>query len=132
MVRRFLTHWLPPLVWMGLIFALSAQPDFPGPPEPWLDILLKKGGHALGYGVLAWLYRRALGQHIRSANTLRVVSVCLAVAYGLSDEYHQTLVPGRNGRLLDVAVDGLGACGAMLLDRWLERRRTSARHLPAA
>jgi VanZ family protein len=115
---------------MGLIFVLSAQPDLPQAPGPWLDTLLKKTGHAGAYGVLAWLYQRALRARVRGSTALRVVSVGLAVVYALSDEYHQTFVPGRNGRLSDVAVDGVGACGAMLLDWWLERRRALPRQMP--
>lgn len=107
---------------MGLIFVLSAQPDLPHAKGRWLDLLLKKAGHAAVYGVLAWLYRRALRSHIPTS-ALRTVSIGLAVAYAMSDEYHQTFVPGRNGSLVDVAVDGVGAYGAMLLARWQERRR---------
>ena len=128
-MRGFLRCWLPPLAWMGLLFVLSSQPTLPSAPGRW-DVLLKKAGHVLAYGVLAWLYRRALCQRLgegRAPATLRVVSIGLAVAYGLSDEYHQTFVPGRNGNLLDVAVDGGGACGAMLLDWWLERRQALSR-----
>jgi VanZ family protein len=125
-LRRSLWHWLPPLAWMGLIFFLSAQPDLPHAPGPWVDTLLKKTGHALAYGVLAWLYWRALRVHAkgnRGSAAVRAVSIVLTVAYALSDEYHQTFVPGRNGNLVDVTVDGMGGCGAMLVDRWLERRR---------
>jgi len=122
-MRRFLWHWFPPLAWMGLIFVLSAQSDLPHAEEAWLDVLLKKTGHALVYGVLVWLYRRALRRRFPAGTTLRIVSIGLAVAYALSDEYHQTFVPGRNGNLVDVAVDGVGACGAMLLARWRERQR---------
>lgn len=121
-MKRFLRYWLPLLAWMGLIFVLSAQPTLPSAPGGW-DTVLKKTGHALAYGVLAWLYHRALRQHLRPSTILRVASIGLAVAYALSDEYHQTFVSGRNGNLLDVAVDGVGACGAMLLDWWFEGRR---------
>lgn len=119
-MKQLLRSWLPPLVWMGLIFFFSSQPHLPSAPQPWLDVLLKKSGHALGYGVLAWLYLRALRGNIRPSY---VVSLALAMLYALSDEYHQTLVPGRNGTPWDVGVDGIGACGAMLLARWLRRRR---------
>ncbi|MBE9472094.1 MAG: VanZ family protein [Chloroflexi bacterium] len=122
-MKRFLWHWFPPLAWMGLIFVLSAQPDLPHAAGRWLDLLLKKAGHAAVYGVLAWLYRRTLRRHIPTGTVLRAVSIGLAVAYAASDEYHQTFVPGRNGNLVDVAVDGVGACGAMLLARWREGRR---------
>lgn len=129
-MRRFFRYWLPPLVWMGLIFLLSSRPSLPSLPGGW-DVLLKKTGHVVVYGVLTWLYWRALRQHFRASTVLRVVCIGLAVAYGLSDEYHQTFVLGRNGTLLDVVVDGVGACGAMLLDRRLERRRVLARQVSA-
>lgn len=119
---------------MGLIFIMSARPQLPHAPNPWLDLLLKKGGHMLAYGILAWLYLRALRGRFQDERMLYVVilyavSIGLAVAYGLSDEYHQTFVPGRNGNLLDVAIDGVGACAAMLLD-W--RRRKPALRLSDA
>ena len=113
-MKRLFRYWLPPLAWMGLIFSLSAQPDLPSAPSPWSDILLKKIGHALGYGILAWLYLRALRENVHHPQAL---SLALTVLYALSDEYHQTFVPGRNGTLWDVGVDGLGALGAMLLQR---------------
>jgi VanZ family protein len=120
---------------MGLIFFFSAQPDLPHAPGPWLDVLLKKIGHATAYGVLAWLYLRALRQRStqgRAQVAVRFVSIGLAVIYALSDEYHQTLVSGRDGNLLDVAIDGAGACAAMLLDWRLARRRALARRTPVA
>ena len=125
-MRRIFEYWLSTLAWMGLIFFLSAQPDLPHVPGPWLDTLLKKVGHAVVYGVLARFYLRLLCQYFstaRALTALRVVSVGLAVIYALSDEYHQTFVPGRNGNPFDVAVDGVGACVAMLVDWWLARRR---------
>jgi VanZ family protein len=125
--RLFFLYWLPPLVWMALIFALSAQPKLPSVPGPWLDTLLKKTGHALGYAVLAWLYARALRPHFSDVTALRLVSIGLAALYALSDEFHQTFVPGRNGTLVDVAIDASGIIGAMLLYGRLACRR----HLPA-
>jgi VanZ family protein len=120
--RRFLWHWLPPLVWMGAIFFLSSQSDLPRAPEPWFDVLLKKTAHAVAFGLLAWLYRRALSGHASATAAVRLASAGLAILYGASDEFHQTFVPGRNGQLFDVGVDAAGVCGAMLLDWWLACR----------
>ncbi len=126
--REWLVHWIFPLLWMGLIFFLSAQPDLPRAPGPWLDTLIKKTGHAFVYGVLACFYLRALRWQLesRTQTAMRLLSVGLAVAYALGDEYHQTLVPGRNGNLFDVTIDAAGACAAMLLNWWLARRRAKA------
>jgi VanZ family protein len=133
-LKRLLWLWLPPLAWMGLIFFLSAQPDLPRAPAPWLDTLLKKGAHACAFGVLAWLYLRGLRGRWRAGGVLRAVSASLAVAYAISDEYHQTFVPGRHGAPFDVGVDAAGICAAMLLDWWLARRRALLRQAqsPAA
>lgn len=124
-VRRFLGLWLPPLAWMGVIYALSAQPDLPHAPGPWFDSLLKKMAHALEYALLSWLLLRALRGHSGPSKGLRVTSVILGLLYAVSDEYHQTFVPGRHGDPLDVAIDTLGMCGAMGLDAWWARRRQS-------
>ena len=126
-LKQLLWLWGPPLAWMGLIFFLSAQPDLPHAPEPWLDTLLRKGTHACVFGVLAWLYLRGLRGHFRTGGVLRVLSVILAVAYAASDEYHQTFVPGRHGAPFDVGVDAVGICAAMLLDWWLAHRRALLR-----
>ena len=113
--------WVPAFIWMGVIFACSASPSLPAAPVGALDILVKKTAHLVEYGVLAWLYLRALRGRSRKGMALRLVAVGLCLAYALSDEYHQAHVPGRHARLLDVAVDGVGACGAMLLDWWRDR-----------
>ncbi len=131
-MRRFMRYWGPPLALMGLIFFLSAQPDLPGAPSPWLEVLIKKGGHATVYAVLAWLYWRALDHYLGdrcASRTLHIASFLLALLYGISDEYHQTFVPGRNGNCLDVGIDGLGAALAMALNGWW-RRHSSASSQP--
>lgn len=128
-MRRFLTQWLPPLVWMALIFVASAQSDLPGPglSDSPLKVLTHKVGHLLAYGCLAWLYERALAQVLPSSPQTRVLSFALAVLYGMTDEFHQTFVPGREGRLTDVLIDGLGAGVTLLVTQWLARRRTRPR-----
>jgi VanZ family protein len=128
-MRRFLTHWLPPLLWMALIFLVSAQSDLPGPelPESLLKVLTRKSGHLLAYGCLAWLYWRALAQALPGSPLTSILSFALAVLYGVTDEYHQMFVPGREGKLTDVLIDGLGAGVTLLVTplviQWLARRR---------
>ena len=127
-VARQLARWVPPLAWMGAIFALSAQPDLPHAPGPWLDTLIKKMGHAVVYGVLAWLLVRALVGDGVPSDRLRLLCVALAVAYGASDELHQACVPGRNPAVTDVLIDGMGAATAMALHRrWTEARAREGR-----
>lgn len=108
MSLRWLRRWLPVLLWMGLIFTLSAQPDLPGVDEPLLDTLLKKAAHAAGYAVLALLVRRALGWERG-----RRLAWVLALLYAIGDEAHQSLVPGRHAQAMDVLIDALGAALAL-------------------
>jgi VanZ family protein len=108
---------------MGLIFIVSAQPTLPSVPGLW-DLLLKKTMHALAYGVLAALLMRALRGYWSDERWIRLVSIGVSVAYALSDEFHQTLVPGRDGNLIDVAVDAVGVIVATALDwRWRTAQR---------
>lgn len=107
--RRF----LPPLAWMALIFAFSHQPRLPEVGGPWLDLLFKKGLHALAYAILAWLWLRALDPEHTGSRAARRTAFLICLAWALSDEWHQTFVPGRTGRLRDVAIDMVGSLAAL-------------------
>jgi len=104
--KSVLRYWLPPVLWMGVIFILSAQPTLPEYPDSLLDLILKKSAHVMEYGLLAFLLWRALspGRGALSRPAL-VTAFLVSVLYALSDEYHQTFVPGRQGRLMDVGID---------------------------
>ena len=111
-------RWLLVVLWMGVIFFLSHQPDLPHHPEAILDVIIKKLGHMAEYAVLAalawWAWRRVGGT--TSARAFLYAFV-LAVAYAVSDEGHQYFVPGRNPQFLDVGFDVLGAGLSLLTIR---------------
>ena len=112
--KRALGRWLPLLAWMALIFYFSHQPKGSLPSYGVWDLLVKKGAHVAAYAVLALLARRAglgLGR-----------AAALAALYAVSDEFHQTFIPGRNGAVVDVLIDLLGVGLGLLLHPWLERR----------
>jgi VanZ family protein len=123
LVHSLLRYWLPPVLWMGVIFILSAQPSLPQHPEALLDLVLKKGGHMMGYGILAFLLWRAFsrGRGALSWSAL-VAAFVVSVLYAASDEYHQSFVPGRNGTLVDVGFDAVGALVALLVVGSLGRK----------
>jgi VanZ family protein len=96
-----------------MIFALSSTPDLPSLPGGMSD----KSAHALAYAGLGFLLVRALagglGRPVSPGAAL--LAVALGVAYGLSDEFHQLFVPGRQFDVGDLAADGLGvAAGAVV------------------
>jgi VanZ family protein len=119
-----LYRWAAALAWMGLIFFLSAQPDLPRPDSDWLDLLISGGAHFGLYGVLAFLLCWALGGGARGM----ALAFGLALLYGLSDEFHQSFVPGRVPDVMDLLWDGLGAAAGLLA--WSLLRRFAARGRP--
>jgi VanZ family protein len=115
-------YWLPLLAWMGIIFYLSSCPSLPGPPEPWINLLLKKGGHFCVYGVLAFLWWRVLSRGRPRAWTPLLGALVLTTLYAISDEYHQSFVPGRQPRVVDVVIDASGAAIVLGIVCLRERR----------
>ncbi len=109
---QILSRWLPALLVMMVIFVFSAQPSANLPDFDWLDRIVKKGGHMIGYALLALAYWRALGFHREK----RWLAWMLALAYAATDEFHQSFVPGRSPAILDILVfDNMGA----LISLWL-------------
>jgi VanZ family protein len=105
---------------MGLIFYFSSRPSLPSLPESWIDLLAKKTVHVAEYAILAMLLWRAL----RSINfSPYLVSFAMAVLYAVSDEFHQSFVPGRTASPRDVAIDTLSTGATLVLLWWLWRRR---------
>jgi len=108
--KRLIFFWLPPVLWMGLIYFLSSFHKLQASPVSWQDFIIRKGAHFIEYAVLYFLFYRAL----RKLNNFTVkeilsIALVLTVVYALTDEYHQTLVFGRTGKVFDIGVDSLGA-----------------------
>ena len=95
---------------MGAIFILSNQPKGDIPSFGLWDTLVKKTSHFLAYGVLAFLALRVTETEKRPF----LLAMLLAVLYAISDEFHQTYIPGRHGSPIDVIIDSLGALTALL------------------
>jgi VanZ family protein len=114
------------LAWMALIFTLSSESrDLL--PSGWPFQTLSNAAHAPIYGVLALLAARAAEPSARSA----WIGFAVALLYGASDEWHQSLVPGRSASLADWLTDAAGAAGALWLvatpaDERIARRRLLA------
>ena len=110
--RAAASRWLPPLFWMAALFAVSHQPSLPSAPDALLDTLIKKSLHAVAYGILAWLWWRALAV-VRDPRVRAAVSFVISALYAASDEWHQTFVAGRTGRASDVLIDVAGVVVAL-------------------
>ncbi len=108
-------RWIPTWLWMGIIFAFSSRPSDELPDFGLYDLLVKKGGHMLGYAILAWLFFRSWQGSGLSRSMAYILAFLSSVLYAISDEIHQAFVPGRHARITDVLIDTVG----ILLALWM-------------
>ena len=120
------------ILWMILIFTLSAQPAaqsngiskkvtetiikivnkiIPGADFKGLNPnhFIRKNAHFFIYlifGILTSIALRKCGV-VGACSMVLVLLIC--VLYSLSDEFHQAFVPGRGPQIKDVFIDGAGA-----------------------
>ncbi len=118
-IKSFFYRWGSAILLMAVIFGASSTPQMSllyfGP----ADYFVKKGGHMLGYALLALAYKHGL-QQLKNSSPW---AWTLAVAYALTDEFHQSFVPGRHPSLLDVFLfDATGAAIALWVRYYLLER----------
>ncbi len=121
-------RYVPALLGAAAIFAVSSMPR---PPIPEVltfwnsDKLL----HTAAYALLATLV--LLGARARTGRlgrAARIEAALVATLYGVSDEWHQSFVPGRSTSVYDLVADAAGAMigafvvGVVLLRAWPRSR----------
>jgi VanZ family protein len=140
-------YWLPPLLWMAVMFLFSTDtfaaehtgevlwevlqelaPHVTSEHHTLLHVLIRKAAHLTEYAILACLLLRAFRAgatqpwHWRWA-TLSVVLVALHA--GL-DEYHQAFTQSRTASVADSLLDTAGGVLALAL-LWRNRRTPAGR-----
>lgn len=123
---RFALYWGPVLVYMALIFVVSAQSKLPHITGP---LGWDKLHHAASYAVLTLLSLRAAARvPIAPSVSPSVQALIITLVYGASDEFHQHFVPGRSMDIFDWLADATGAvialAAAWLVRRAMERHRS--------
>lgn len=147
MKLKKLKAWLPAVLWMGVIFAMSAAPgDLSGEQSglivrvilsvhgfffgekqlspdvlALLETLVRKAAHMSEYAVLALLFLHALRSE--GARHPMRTALLLCALYAASDEIHQAFVPDRGPSPVDVLIDTAGACIGLALSRIAARIR---------
>lgn len=143
--KLLLVFWLPPLLWLAVIFSASADSHsyehtaslfvplckwlFPRMAPEQIDrfhYLFRKCGHLTEYALLALLFWRALHRPQRhDPRPWRWDEAGLAAALvwlcAAADELHQVFVPARTALVSDVAVDTAGGVAALAV-LWLARK----------
>ena len=102
--RKTIFRFLPALIWMALIFYGSSRQKVAITENYWLSFAFFKTLHIVEYGVLFLLWRFALYNKSYSIEA----AVLISIFYGMTDEFHQSFMLGREGRLRDVFIDALG------------------------
>lgn len=127
-------YWVPPLLWMAVIFWMSTDSfsvavagsvllpwlhyllPWASPAQlEWLHAALRKLTHLTNYAVLALLWYRAFVDGLRlPGRRAAALALGIAVAWAGFDEGHQTMVPSRSGSVVDVGIDSTGAAIAVV------------------
>ena len=114
--------WLPPILLMGVIFLLSAQPSLASGLGV-VDLIGRKLLHFAEYALLCFLWWRAFAT-VTDSGRAAVAALIVASGYAATDELHQAFVEGRTGTPIDWAIDSAGA--AIVALRLRGRRTTRA------
>lgn len=107
--RKIVKFWLPVIVWAGIIFTFSSLPTVETSKFYLWDFLFKKSAHLVEYAILATLMHRGLLNSGVEGKKAIWLSVLIPFLYAISDEYHQSFVPGRGPAVRDVIIDTFGA-----------------------
>lgn len=100
-------RFIPPILWMIVIFFLSSKSEIPSNKVYEVDFTIKKSLHVLEYFTLYLLWSFSFGK-------ITARSFYYSLIFAFTDEIHQLFVPNRTGRLRDVMFDTLGVTLAYL------------------
>jgi VanZ family protein len=101
-----LTGILPLLIWSVVIFSFSNRQKVAFVDNYTVSFFIFKTLHVLEYTVLYFLWVRVF--HLLKIKNKYWWALLAIFLYGLSDEFHQSWIPGREGKIRDALVDSLG------------------------
>jgi VanZ family protein len=116
---------------MAVIFLLSSQSGLRVSEDASVDRPLRVAAHMASYALLAGLLLYALTGVGRPTLRAAVTAMVLTALYAVSDEIHQSFVPDRMGRAVDVLIDVIGATVGLLVASLVLAKRGRTRG-PAA
>lgn len=104
---------------MGIIFYLS---HLPGDVIKLPQIFgLDKAAHLIIYSILAAAFLFGIKPFSHSSNRAAfvVTTIFFCILFGISDEFHQSFIPGRSVSVWDLVADALG--GLLVAVFWFKR-----------
>jgi VanZ family protein len=118
-------RFIPAAVVMAIIFALSSRRTLPKTPGLTPE-LVSIAGHFTVYAALAASLWWGLGSFALPPGRRLALAFGGALLYGLSDEWHQSFIPGRDPAVFDILVDSIGAVCGLAVAQLLLRDRGGA------
>jgi VanZ family protein len=115
---RAVIYWLITIGYMGTIFYVSSRHNVK---LPEIARNIDKVAHMLAYVPLAYL----LSMSLRDSGMKKyafLAAFFIASIYGVTDELHQSMVPGRDATVGDVAADTVGAFIGSLGASFIKRK----------
>ena len=107
---KYFKLWFPVIIWMAVIFFLSGIPDLKSGLK--YDFILRKLAHITEYFILTFLlYRAFKGAFNINGFYVFILPTLAAFFYAISDEIHQSFIPGRTCAVRDVLIDSVGIIG---------------------
>lgn len=127
MAKQFMKKyykWIPVIAWMIVIFIFSNEPAVVSDEKSRFVIYIfkslglnldsalgdlsnhfvRKAGHIIEYFTLYLLLLNALVEQLHKRRAA-LTALAMMIMYAASDEFHQTFIPGRAGRVSDVLID---------------------------
>lgn len=104
---------------MGIIFLVSQMPSDSLPDFDSMQTYFEMAGHLLIYAMLTQAF--LFGLNNRDLKSLFTAGL-LAMLYGVSDEIHQSFVPGRVASIADLGVDLVGILLSLVAARFYRGR----------
>lgn len=82
-----------------------------------LSLIIRKLAHFTEYFILGLLTYNM----INSYNKKSYIAIFICILYAISDEIHQSFVPGRSCQILDMTIDSLGGVTGIYLLQYINK-----------
>ena len=143
MKYRRLIKWFLVISWMIIIFILSSEPNsgthtyniigkiFPNIKESTvietINFCIRKGAHFIEYFILSILVYTLLKEYTKEKKKTILLCIIICFLYSITDEFHQSFIPGRTGIFTDCLVDTSGSITYIALNIFYNKKLSQKR-----
>lgn len=118
-MKKFITYWLPVLIYMVIIFLFSSREKVAITDSYTISFLIFKTIHIIEYALFYLLSYRAFRNTVSTKSHAPLLAFLFIFIFAITDEIHQSFVPTREGRVRDVIIDALGGGVGWIIIRYV-------------